>query len=240
MRTSVVVTSGHQGSRPNTASPVASREAQRCVPAPSRTSPYPSSASPWRGGRNRLSTIAASASVIRSSTRRTDTGTGTPAASASATAARPSSSTSPWYSVASSRLRPERNVFARNCRSSDRSASARQRAEDGNHPNAQDAASCPAASATTWLLADEPRLGNAASQRWWCQIWWCATGLSSNSAAAPGQPSSSRRIHTHDSSRMPSSMPLTQCTPRSGALAAHQDRRCAATRSAYRSSPVSA
>lgn len=37
---------------------------------------------------------------------------------------------------------------------------------------------------------------------------------------------------------MPSSMPLTQCTPRSGALAAHHNRRCSATRSAYRSFPV--
>ncbi len=90
------------------------------------------------------------------------------------------------------------------------------------------------------MFADEPRLGNAASQRWWCQIWSSATGFSSNSAGAPAQPSSSRRIHTHDSSRMPSSMPLTQWTPRSGGLASHHDRRCAAARSAYRSFPVSA
>ncbi len=82
----------------------------------------------------------------------------------------------------------------------------------------------------TWLLADEPWLRNAASQRWWCQIWCSASGLSSNRAAAPGQPSSSRRTHTHEISRMPSSMPLTQCTPDSGGLAAHQDRRWSATR----------
>ncbi len=90
----------------------------------------------------------------------------------------------------------------------------------------------------TWLFAEDPRLGKAASQRWWCQIWCSATGLPSNRAAAPGQPSSSRRIHTQDSSRMPNSMPLIQCTPRSGGLAAHHDRRCSATRSAYRSFPV--
>ena len=70
------------------------------------------------------STTAASASVIRSSTSRIVAGTGAPAASASATAARPSSSTRPWYSVASSRLRPEGKVLLRSCRSSDRSASA--------------------------------------------------------------------------------------------------------------------
>lgn len=92
----------------------------------------------------------------------------------------------------------------------------------------------------TWLFAEEPRLGKAASQRWWCQIWFRATGLPSNSSAAPGQPSSSRRTHTQDSSRMPSSMPLIQWTPRSGGLASHHDRRCSATRSAYRSFPVSA
>ncbi|MGX1365891.1 hypothetical protein RKD19_001250 [Streptomyces canus] len=90
----------------------------------------------------------------------------------------------------------------------------------------------------TWLLAEEPRLGKAASQRWWCQIWFRATGLSSNRPAAPGQPSSRRRIHTQDSSRMPSSMPLIQWTPRRGGLADHHDRRCSATRSAYRSFPV--
>ncbi len=238
VRTSVPVTSGHQARRPNTASPVASSEPQRSVPAPSTTRPWPSSASPWRGGRNRSSTIAASASVIRSSTSRTVGGTGTSARSASARAARPSSSTSPWYSVASSRLRPDRKVLPRRCRSRDRSASARSRAEEGNHPKAQDAANCPAASAITWLLAEDPRLGKAASQRWWCQIWFSATGLSSNNSAAPGQPSSSRRTHTHDSSRIPSSIPLVQCTPCSGAFAPHHDRRWPATRSAYRSSPV--
>ncbi len=135
---------------------------------------------------------------------------------------------------------PDRKVLARRCRSRSRSASARHRGEYGNQPNAQDAASCPAASATAWLFAEEPRLGNAASQRWWCQIWSSAAGFSSNSAGAPAQPSSSKRTHTHDSSRMPSSMPLTQWAPRSGGLASHHDRRCAATRSAYRSFPVSA
>ncbi len=240
VRTSVPVTAGHQGRAPNTASPVASSEPQRSVPAPSTTRPCPSSASPWRGGRSRPSTTAASASVIRSSTSRTDAGTGTRAASASASAARPSSRTRPWYSVASSRLRPEGKVLARNCRSRERSASARHRAESGNQSKAQAAANCPAASAITWLFAEEPRLGKAASQRWWCHTCRTASGFSSNSPAAPGQPSSSRRIHTHETSRMPSSMPLTQCTPRSGGLAAHHDRSCPATRSAYRASPVSA
>ncbi len=41
---------GHQARRPNSASPVASSEPHRWVPAPSTTSPKPSSASPWRGG----------------------------------------------------------------------------------------------------------------------------------------------------------------------------------------------
>ena len=54
-------------------------------------------------------------------------------------------------------------MLPRSCRSSDRSASARQRAAAGNQANAQAATSCPAASAMTWLFAEEPRLGKAAS-----------------------------------------------------------------------------
>ena len=97
---------------------------------------------------------------------------------------------------------------------------------------AQAAATWPASSATRWLFADDPRLGKAASQRWWCRIWCTASGLSSKSAAAPGQPSSSRRTQTQDSSRMPSSIPLIQCTPRIGGFAAHHDFRWSATRCA--------
>ena len=50
VRTSSAATAGHQSTRPNKASPVASNDAQRLVPAPSTTSPRPSSPSPWRGG----------------------------------------------------------------------------------------------------------------------------------------------------------------------------------------------
>ncbi len=50
VRTSVPGTSGHQPSRPNTASPVASSDPQRSVSGPSSTSPCPSSASPDGAG----------------------------------------------------------------------------------------------------------------------------------------------------------------------------------------------
>ena len=47
-------------------------------------------------------------------------------------------------------------------------ASSRHRALSANHGNAQAPTSCPAASAITWLFADEPRLRNAA-RYCWCQ-----------------------------------------------------------------------
>jgi hypothetical protein len=116
--------------------------------------------------------------------------------------------------------------------SSERIAEARQPADSGNQPNAHAAASSPASSAITWLFADEPWLRSVASQFWWCHSCSWKSGLSSNNAVTPSQPSSRRRTQTHDSSRMPSSMPLTQCGPRSGGFSAHHERRCAATRAA--------
>ena len=57
---------------------------------------------------------------------------------------------------------PEGNVLAISSRSSKRLAARRHRPLSGNHGKAQLATSWPAASAMTWLLAEEPRLRNAA------------------------------------------------------------------------------
>ena len=57
---------------------------------------------------------------------------------------------------------PDGKVLRMSSRSSSRADLRRQRSLSGNHGKAQLATSCPAASAITWLLADEPRLGNAA------------------------------------------------------------------------------
>ena len=162
---------------------------------------------------------------------------GWPASSPSRAAARPSSSTKPWYSVASSRFRPPANVCLASSRRSVAAAVSRQAALSGNQGNAQLAANCPAISARMWLLADDPWLGSRASHSWW---WWSCcrkVRLPSNSGPAPAQPSSSRRIQTQDSSRTPSSMPLVQWMPDRNGLAAHQERSWVATASAYRSSP---
>ena len=56
---------------------------------------------------------------------------------------------------------PEGKVLRISSRSSSRADCRRQRSLSGNHGKAQLATSCPAASAMTWLLADEPRLRNA-------------------------------------------------------------------------------
>ena len=92
-----------------------------------------------------------------------------------------------------------------------------------NQSKAQLATSCPAASAITWLLADEPRLLKAA-RYCWCQ-YTCsrASTFASNSAAAPCQPSRRRRIHTQEMSRSPSSMPLVQWMPERKGFSAHHD-----------------
>ena len=94
------------------------------------------------------------------------------------------------------------------------------------------AASCPAASAIRWLLADDPRLSNAARYCWCQRIWCSARSLRSKRSAAPGHSSSSRRIQAKLISRTPSSMPLVQLTPDRKGLAAHQDRSWSPTRSA--------
>ena len=67
-----------------------------------------------------------------------------------------------------------------------RRTSRRQRSLSGNHGNAQLATSCPAASAMTWLLADEPRLRNAARYCWCQRICWTARWSSSNRSADAG------------------------------------------------------
>ena len=154
---------------------------------------------------------------------------GCPAASPSRAAARPSSSTKPWYSLASSRLRPSGKVWRASSRRSPVAAARRQAGLSGNQGKAQAAANRPASSARMWLLADDPWLGMAASHSWWWRSCWRNTRLPSNSGPAPAQPSSSRRIHTHDSSRTPSSIPLVQWMPDRNGLAAHQERSWAAT-----------
>ncbi len=88
--------------------------------------------------------------------------------SASTPAMMPSSATRPWYSKASSRLIPLSKVLDNSSASSKLDAAARHRSLVSNHGNPQLATSCPAASAITWLLADEPRLWNVA------RYFWCA------------------------------------------------------------------
>ena len=111
-------------------------------------------------------------------------------------------------------------------------AVARQPALSGNQGNAQAAANWPAISATMWLLADDPRLGKP-GQPLLVVVELPQEGrVALEQRPGPGQPSSSRRIHTQDSSRMPSSMPLVQWTPDRNGLAAHQERSWAAAASA--------
>ena len=64
---------------------------------------------------------------------------------------------------------PDGKVLRISSRSSSCADLRRHRSLSGNHGKAQLATSCPAASAITWLLADEPRLGNAA-RYCWCQL----------------------------------------------------------------------
>ena len=64
-----------------------------------------------------------------------------------------------------------------------------------------------------WLLAEDPRLRNAARCSWCQRSWASACGLSSKRSPTPGQSSSSRRIHTQLVSRTPSSIPLVQWMP---------------------------
>ena len=163
---------------------------------------------------------------------------GWPASFPSSAAASPSSSTKPWYSVASSRFRPSAKVCLASSRRSLPAAVSRQAALSGNQGNAQLAANCPAISARMWLLADDPWLGSRASHSWWWWSCWRKARLPSNSGPAPVQPCSSRRIHTQDSSRTPSSIPLVQWMPDRNGFAAHQERSWVATAFAYRSSPV--
>ena len=92
----------------------------------------------------------------------------------------------------------------------DRADFRRQRSLSGNHGKAQLATSCPAASAMTWLLADEPRLRNAARYCWCQRICRTASSSCSNRSATPGQSSSSRRIQARLIRRIPISMPLVQ------------------------------
>ena len=68
-----------------------------------------------------------------------------------------------------------------------RGDSCRHRPLSGNHGNAQLAASCPAASAITWLFAEDPLLSNAARYSW-CQ-WICrsARSLRSKRSATPAR-----------------------------------------------------
>ena len=56
----------------------------------------------------------------------------------------------------------------------------------------------------------------------------------SNRSATPGQSSSRRRIQARLISRMPSSMPLVQCTPDRKGFSRHQERSWSATRSRVR------
>ena len=220
VRTSVPVTAGHQASRPNSGVPggqqrgpaVGARavhdQTVAVVGVALARRPQPV----VHDGRERVGHPQQHQPGRRRAPAR-------PAASASAAAARPELQHQSVVLGGQLAVEPgARRCCGAAARPATAARSARQRGDSGNQSNAQAAANCPAASAMTWLFAEDPRLGKAASQRWWCQIWCSATGLPSNSSAAPGQPSSSRRTHTQDSSRMPSSMPLIQCTPRSGGL----------------------
>ncbi len=127
---------------------------------------------------------------------------------------------------------PDGNVLWSSSCSSSRAAARRQRSLSGYQGNAQAATSWPAASAITWLLADEPRLRKPARYCWCQRIWATASSLCSNSAVTGGQSSSRRRIQAKLIRRMPISMPLVQCTPDRNGLSCHHERSWAATRSA--------
>ena len=119
---------------------------------------------------------------------------------------------------------PDGNVLRMSSRSRRPADVRRQRSLSANHGKAQLATSCPAASAMTWLLADEPRLLKP-SRYCWCQRICCtARPSSSNSPATPGQLSSRRRIQARLISRVPTSIPLVQCTPDRKGFSRYQDR----------------
>ena len=102
-----------------------------------------------------------------------------------------------------------------------------------NQGNAQAATSWPAASAMTWLLADEPRLSERGQVLLVPADLAQRESLCSNRSATSGQSSSSRRIQVQLISRRPISIPLVQCTPDRNGFAA--TRRSAGRRRARRS-----
>ena len=108
------------------------------------------------------------------------------------------------------------------------------------HGKAQAAASRPAASATTWLLADEPRLRKAARYSWCHQICRSASSLCSKRSPTLGHSSSSRRIHTQLDAAGPRARCRWSSARRTGTgSAATRSAAARRRRSAYRSSPVS-
>ena len=202
---------GHQSRRPISASPSASSVGQRLGTGASSSSPRPSSESPWRGGCDRSSTRAAALSTSAASRSQVDRAHRVTAGVGLDRRQEPElgdrSTGNPRR--ARGRCRTGRCCGPARARAARRRCAATARSH-GNHGNAQLATSCPAASAMTWLLADEPRLRNAARYCWCHRICWTASRSCSNRPATPGQSSSRRRIQVRLISRMPSSMPLVQ------------------------------
>ena len=173
------------------ASPSASSDGQRFGAGASRTSARPSSPSPWRGGRSRWSSRAARAVGHRGQAlaRRPRSADARPPAPRPPrpARARPRSTDSP-------RPAPGRCRTGTCCGPAPAPAAARPRAASarsrGTRGTRRLATSCPAASAITWLLADEPRLRKPARYCWCQRI--CATA-SSLSLEQRGRPAASRR-----------------------------------------------
>ena len=228
----VVPLGGHHCRAPTVAAPVASRPSQGSSAGSSRTSPRPSSASPCRGARPDASRMVAAASRDAASSAQVLGDNALPDASPSAAAASASSVTKQWYSVAISRFSPDSKVLAASSRCNRSRAVSRHSTLSAYQGKAHAATKSPAASAMTWLLADEPRLRKAARCSWCHQICRTASGLASKRSLTLGHSSSIRRIHVQLISRTPSSMPLIQLTPERNGFARHHDRSCLATASA--------
>ena len=182
---------GHQSSRPKSASPSASSDGQRLGTGASSSSARPSSASPWRGGAQPL--VDQGRRAVRHRAQPLP-GDGAQRVAAALGLDRGEEARARRRSTGSPRRARGRCPTGRCCGPARaRAARAdlrRQRSLSGNHGNAQLATSCPAASAMTWLLADEPRLRNAARYCWCQRI--CRTA-SASSLEQVGRRRASRR-----------------------------------------------
>ena len=170
-------TCGHQPSRPNSGLPERQQRRPPVGAAGHRAAaPGPRRRHPGGAGGSRASSSAAPLSTIAHSRCQVAALSGWPAALGLDGGQQPELGDEALVVRGQLAVDPGRERVARPARAPAAGRrSRRQRALSGNHGKAQLATSCPAASAMTWLLADEPRLRNAARYCWCQRIWRTAS-----------------------------------------------------------------